>query len=159
MPTASKIRSREDLAAQVAAWRAVGEQVVFTNGCFDLVHLGHIDYLERAAALGDRMVIGLNSDSSVTVLKGPSRPILDETSRARLLAALEFVDAVTVFSEETPRNLIVELRPDVLVKGNDYSVAQVAGAKEVLGWGGRVELVDLVEGKSTSSIIAKIKAS
>lgn len=158
-PTASKIQSREALAAQIAAWRAQGESIVFTNGCFDLVHLGHVDYLERAAALGDRLVIGLNSDASVTRLKGASRPILAAHARSRLLAAFEFVDGLVVFDEDTPQELIVALHPDVLVKGNDYTVAEVAGAKEVLSWGGRVELVDLVEGQSTSSIIAKIKAS
>lgn len=155
--TASKIRSRSAMAEQIAEWHAKGQRVVFTNGCFDLVHLGHVDYLERAAALGDRLVIGLNSDASVRRLKGPSRPILDEYARARLLAALAFVDGLVVFEEDTPRDLIVHLHPDVLVKGSDYAVDQVAGAREVLDWGGTVELVALVEGQSTSSIIDKIK--
>lgn len=155
--TASKIRSRSAMADQIAEWHAEGQRVVFTNGCFDLVHLGHVDYLERAAALGDRLVIGLNSDASVRRLKGPSRPILAEYARARLLAALAFVDGLVVFEEDTPRDLIVHLHPDVLVKGSDYAVDQVAGAREVLDWGGTVELVALVEGQSTSSIIDKIK--
>ena len=158
MHTAHKIKGRGEMIAQVRDWQADGLKVVFTNGCFDLVHLGHVDYLEKAAALGDRMVIGLNSDASVSRLKGESRPILDGNARGRLLAALEFVHGVVVFEEDTPRSLIAELLPDVLVKGADYSVEQVEGHVEVLANGGEVKLVPLVEGYSTSSIVKKIKS-
>lgn len=157
MHTSSKIKSQEQMIEQVKDWQSQGQKVVFTNGCFDLVHLGHVDYLEKAAALGDKLVIGLNSDASVKRLKGEKRPILDGNARTRLLAALEFVQGVVVFEEDTPRGLIASLLPDVLVKGADYAVEEVEGHKEVLANGGRVELVELVEGYSTSSIVARIK--
>ncbi len=149
---------RDQMIQQVKTWQGKGLKVVFTNGCFDLVHLGHVDYLEKAAALGDKLVIGLNSDDSVRRLKGENRPILDENARTRLLAALEFVQGVVVFDEATPRDLIASLLPDVLVKGADYSVEEVEGHVEVLKNGGRVELVELVKGYSTSSIVAKIQS-
>ena len=143
---------------QIKDWQEQGLKVVFTNGCFDLVHLGHVDYLEKAAALGDRLVIGVNSDDSVSRLKGTSRPILDENARTRLLAALEFVAGVVVFADDTPQELIGYLLPDILVKGADYKVEEVAGHQEVLANGGSVELIDLVNGYSTSSIVDKIKS-
>ena len=154
--TSKKIRTPADAAAQVAAWHADGLRVVFTNGCFDIVHLGHIDYLEKARALGDKLVLGLNTDASVSRIKGPLRPVVSETARARLMAALAFVDLVTLFYEPTPLELIETLRPDVLVKGDDYTVATIVGAEFVLGYGGRVETVALVPGYSTSSLIQKI---
>ena len=158
MHTSSKILGQDEMIAQVRSWQQEGLQVVFTNGCFDLVHLGHVDYLEKAAQLGDRLVIGLNSDDSVKRLKGNNRPILDENARSRLLAALEFVHGVTVFEDDTPRDLIARLLPEILVKGADYTVDQVEGGKEVMANGGKVELVELVQGYSTSSIVAKIKS-
>jgi D-glycero-beta-D-manno-heptose 1-phosphate adenylyltransferase len=130
-----------------------------SNGCFDIVHLGHIDYLEKARALGQRLVLGLNTDASVSCIKGPLRPVVNEYARARLMAALEFVDAVTLFGEPTPLELIEAIRPDVLVKGDDYTVATIVGADFVLARGGRVETVALVPGYSTSSLIERIKQS
>lgn len=157
--TESKILSHEGAVAQADAWRAAGQQIVFTNGCFDIVHLGHIDYLEKARALGDRLILGLNTDASVSCIKGPLRPVVDEYARARLMAALQFVDAVTLFGEPTPRELIEAVRPDVLVKGDDYSVATIVGADFVLGRGGRVETIALVPGYSTTKLIERIKQS
>ncbi|GAB3706095.1 D-glycero-beta-D-manno-heptose 1-phosphate adenylyltransferase [Spirosoma flavus] len=157
--TESKILTREQAIEQANQWRAEGQQIVFTNGCFDIVHLGHIDYLEKARNLGDKLILGLNTDTSVSCIKGPLRPVVNEYARARLMAALEFVDAVTLFGEPTPLELIQDVQPDVLVKGNDYSVATIVGADFVLGRGGRVETVALVPGYSTSSLIERIKQS
>ncbi|MEZ0608185.1 D-glycero-beta-D-manno-heptose 1-phosphate adenylyltransferase [Fibrella sp. WM1] len=154
--TATKIRTRDEAVAQVADWHRQGLRVVFTNGCFDIVHLGHIDYLEKARALGDKLVLGLNTDASVSRIKGPLRPVVNETARARLMAALQFVDIVTLFDEPTPLELIEAVRPDVLVKGDDYSVATIVGADFVLGNGGRVETIALVPGYSTTALIGKI---
>lgn len=154
--TASKIRTRDEAVAQVADWHQQGLRVVFTNGCFDIVHLGHIDYLEKARALGDKLVLGLNTDASVSRIKGPLRPVVNETARARLMAALQFVDIVTLFDEPTPLELIEAVRPDVLVKGDDYSVATIVGADFVLDNGGRVETIALVPGYSTTALIGKI---
>ncbi len=131
--------------------------MVFSNGCFDILHLGHIDYLEKARELGDKLIIGLNNDSSVKDLKGEDRPINDETSRARMLAALSFVDAVVLFAEDTPYELIKKLLPDILVKGNDYLAENIVGADIVVANGGEVKTVALVPGYSTSSIIEKIR--
>ncbi|WP_420146609.1 D-glycero-beta-D-manno-heptose 1-phosphate adenylyltransferase [Spirosoma sp.] len=155
--TESKILTREQAIAQADRWRAEGQQIVFTNGCFDIVHLGHIDYLEKARHLGDRLILGLNTDASVSCIKGPLRPVVNEYARARLMAALEFVDAVTLFGEPTPLELIEAVRPDVLVKGNDYTVATIVGADFVLGRGGRVETIELVPGYSTTKLIERIK--
>lgn len=155
---AQKIYSRERLAKQVATWRMFSKKIVFTNGCFDLLHLGHIDTLSKAADFGDVLVIGLNSDASVKLLKkGDSRPLQDEHSRAMILAALGFVTAVVLFDEETPRELIAAIQPDVLVKGGDYKVEQIAGHDIVLARGGEVKLIPLVEGYSTTAIEKKIK--
>ena len=140
-------------------WRAKGERVVFTNGCFDLLHVGHITLLEKAKALGHRLVIGLNSDRSVSELKGPSRPIVEEGNRARVLSALSSVDLVVLFDEDTPIDLIKALKPDILVKGEDYRGKLVVGQAEVESWGGRVELVPLVEGQSTTNLAARSKVS
>ena len=156
--TADKILTRAQLPATLAAWRAAGERIVFTNGCFDLLHLGHVDYLEKARALGQRLVVGLNTDASVSALK-PGRPLQDETSRARVLAALAFVDAVVLFGEPTPLQLIEAVRPDVLVKGDDYAIDGIVGHEFVLNNGGQVLTVPLVAGYSTSNIVAKVRLS
>ena len=131
--------------------------MVFTNGCFDLVHRGHIDSLVKAAELGDRLIVGLNSDQSVKLLKGEKRPLVDQQSRAVLLASLLMVDAVVLFDEETPYDLIRSIQPDVLVKGSEYQIEEIAGSDIVLASGGRVERIDLTEGFSTSDLIQKIK--
>lgn len=156
--TAHKVISQEALKNKVADWQSNGLKVVFSNGCFDILHLGHIDYLEKARAFGDKLVIGLNSDESVQKLKGENRPINNEEARARMLAALSFVDGVTVFGEETPKELIEYLLPNVLVKGSDYSVENIVGAKSVIANGGVVNTIDLVNGYSTTNIIEKIKS-
>ena len=145
------------LKEAVAAWKKDGEIVVFTNGCFDIIHLGHVDYLEKARILGNKLVLGLNSDSSIKKLKGASRPILDEKARSRIMASFEFIDAVTLFSEETPINLIMEVKPDILVKGNDYNPENIVGADFVKSYGGKVITIELIPGYSTSGIIKKIK--
>jgi len=150
-----KVLSLDRLLAHVAAWRCAGERVVFTNGCFDILHIGHIRLLEAARRQGDRLVVGLNSDASVQRLKGASRPIVGEEERGRVLAAMSAVDAVVVFDEDTPLRLIEAIRPDVLVKGGDYTEDRVAGAREVRAWGGRVELVPLVPETSTTMLVRK----
>ncbi|HNX06962.1 MAG TPA: D-glycero-beta-D-manno-heptose 1-phosphate adenylyltransferase [Bacteroidales bacterium] len=132
-------------------------KTVFTNGCFDIMHLGHIDYLAKAADLGDVLIVGLNSDLSVKKIKGPGRPIIDISSRSTLLASLSFVDAVVIFDEETPLNLIQLILPDVLVKGNDYTVDNIVGAREVINKGGEVITIELVKGYSTTLIEKKIR--
>jgi D-beta-D-heptose 7-phosphate kinase/D-beta-D-heptose 1-phosphate adenosyltransferase len=150
-----KVVSREELVQRVALWKANGERVVFTNGCFDLLHVGHITVLEQARRFGDRLIVAINSDKSVSGLKGPTRPIVRETERGRVLAALAAVDAVVVFGEPTPLELIVAARPDVIVKGGDYVPDTVVGADEVKSWGGQVKIVPTVEGFSTTGLIAK----
>lgn len=157
MPTANKIVIKEEGIKKVSDWKAKGLSIVFTNGCFDILHLGHIDYLEKARNKGDKLIIGLNTDDSIKVLKGENRPINTEESRARLLAALEFVDMVVLFEEETPIDLIEYLTPDVLVKGNDYKEEDIVGYSFVKSNGGRVETVELVDGFSTTNIIDKIR--
>jgi rfaE bifunctional protein nucleotidyltransferase chain/domain len=138
-------------------WKQAGDVLVFTNGCFDLVHRGHIDSLTKAADFGNRLIVGLNSDISVKLLKGENRPLIDQQSRAILLASLLMVDAVVMFDEETPYELIRSIQPDVLVKGSEYQVEEIAGFDIVLAKGGRVERIDLTEGFSTSDLIQKIK--
>jgi D-glycero-beta-D-manno-heptose 1-phosphate adenylyltransferase len=158
MNTANKIhKDLHTLLPIVRQWKAEGQKIVFTNGCFDLIHLGHVDYLEKARNLGDKMVVGLNTDASVKGNKGELRPITDEVSRARVLAAMEFVDAVILFGDETPYMLICQVVPDILVKGKDYEVAKIVGADFVMTHGGSVETIELVSGYSTSSIVHKIK--
>jgi rfaE bifunctional protein nucleotidyltransferase chain/domain len=154
----AKISTLPQLTDNIADWKSVGKKVVFTNGVFDLLHLGHITYLAKAAELGDKLIIGLNTDASVKRLKGESRPVNDQNNRAALLAALFFVDAVILFEEDTPRELITLLMPDVLIKGADYTVENIAGAKEVLANGGEVITISLVDGYSSTAIINKIKA-
>ncbi|MGO9445397.1 MAG: D-glycero-beta-D-manno-heptose-7-phosphate kinase [Thiobacillaceae bacterium] len=155
---ADKIRNLEALLRQLAVWRQGGARIVFTNGCFDLLHAGHVTYLEQARLLGDRLVLGLNTDRSVRALKGQNRPVIHEADRARVLAALESVDAVVLFDEDTPLDLIRAVRPDVLVKGNDYRDDQVVGGADIKAWGGRVVLVPVVPGRSSSNIIDKLDA-
>jgi rfaE bifunctional protein nucleotidyltransferase chain/domain len=153
----SKITNISLLKTQVQDWQHQGKKVVFTNGVFDLLHIGHITYLAKAAELGEKLIIGLNADSSVRRIKGESRPVNDQNSRSAILAALFFVDAIVVFEEDTPLNLISTLLPDILVKGADYSVENIVGSKEVLANGGEVKTIDFVEGYSSTSIIEKIR--
>jgi len=152
-----KIKSLPQAKKKVAEWKARGQKVVFTNGCFDILHMGHIDYLEKARNLGDKLIIGLNSDDSVGRFKGPERPVQDQHSRARILAALQFTDMVVIFNENTPLALISELLPDVLVKGSDYLAENIVGAEVVKQHGGEVKTVEFVPGYSTTRIIEKIK--
>ena len=152
----SKIFTREHLAKTVKEWKKAGETVVFTNGCFDILHLGHVDYLEKARKLGQKLVVGVNTDASIRRLKGNSRPVQDEYSRSRILASFEFVDAVCLFDEDTPYDLISALKPQILVKGNDYSPENIVGADIVKSNGGKVITIKLVPGYSTSGIIKKI---
>ncbi|HLY40975.1 MAG TPA: bifunctional D-glycero-beta-D-manno-heptose-7-phosphate kinase/D-glycero-beta-D-manno-heptose 1-phosphate adenylyltransferase HldE [Terracidiphilus sp.] len=150
-----RVMTRGDLVQRVALWKANGERVVFTNGCFDLLHIGHITLLEEARRCGDRLIVAINSDASVSVLKGPSRPIVGERERARVLAALASVDAVVIFDEPTPLQLIVAVQPNVLVKGGDYNAETIVGASEMESWGGDVKIVPLVQGFSTTHLIEK----
>ena len=153
----SKIKTLAQALPTISEWKKK-ETIVFTNGCFDLLHLGHIDYLSKAKDLGSKLVIGLNSSDSVKRLKGPSRPINSNESRSFLLAALEFVDLVILFEEETPINLISNILPNVLVKGGDYTYQTIIGAKEVSGYGGEVKSIPFLEGYSTTNIVAKIQS-
>ncbi len=157
--TADKILTLEEARTAVTRWHDEGKKVVFTNGCFDIVHLGHIDYLEKARALGDKLILGLNTDASVSRLKGPQRPVVNEAARARLMAALSFVDTVILFDEPTPLQLIEAVGPDILVKGDDYSVENIVGADFVIANGGEVKTIPLVKGYSTSSLIEKIRTA
>lgn len=154
-----KLCTWRELQENLRLWRDNGQRIVFTNGCFDLLHPGHISLLRQSAALGDRLVVGLNSDASVRRLKGPTRPIQGEQARAMLLGALQDVDSVILFDEDTPAKLIEAIRPDFLVKGSDYQVENIAGAKFVQSYGGQVRLVDLVDGFSTTEIAHKIQGS
>lgn len=155
----AKIKNLDVLAHLVAGERARGKQVVFTNGCFDLLHVGHVKYLQKARQFGDLLVVGLNSDASVRRLKGERRPLIEESERAHILAALDCIDFVVLFDEDTPVRVIEAVQPDVLVKGGDYSLDQVVGREIVEARGGRVELVQFVDGRSTSRIIEKILAA
>jgi D-beta-D-heptose 7-phosphate kinase/D-beta-D-heptose 1-phosphate adenosyltransferase len=150
-----KVCDLATLVERVAAWRGRGERIVFTNGCFDLLHVGHITLLTLARSEGDRLIVGLNTDRSVSGLKGPGRPVIAEDDRAQVLAGLSSVDAVVLFDDPTTLSLIERLRPDVLVKGADYTEAQVAGAEAVKSWGGTVVLVPLLEGRSTTQILGR----
>lgn len=155
----AKICDLDTARERICAWRDSGERVVFTNGCFDLLHAGHVTYLEQARRHGHRLVVGLNTDRSVRALKGPERPVVREETRARVLAALAAVDAVVLFDQDTPLDLIRMLRPDVLVKGADYRADQVVGATEVRSWGGELVLVPIVSDHSTSSLIDRIRGA
>jgi D-beta-D-heptose 7-phosphate kinase/D-beta-D-heptose 1-phosphate adenosyltransferase len=153
----NKIYSLDEMIRQVKRWRLCSKSIVFTNGVFDLLHEGHMASLQQAASYGDILIVAVNNDESVRKLKGPSRPVNNEKSRALLLANLMVTDAVILFEEETPLNLIKAILPDVLVKGGDYTIEQIAGAKEVIENGGQVILANIIEGVSTTSIINKMK--
>jgi rfaE bifunctional protein nucleotidyltransferase chain/domain len=153
-----KIFNEGQLKARLNVWRLLEKKIVFTNGCFDLVHLGHIDYLANAADLGDRLIVGLNSDKSTSDIKGPNRPITDERSRAFMLASMSFVDAVILFDDKTPINLIKLVNPDILVKGADYTIDQIVGSDIVLQNGGSVQTLEYLPGYSTTLIEKKIRS-
>ncbi|MGD9548002.1 MAG: adenylyltransferase/cytidyltransferase family protein [Candidatus Krumholzibacteriia bacterium] len=157
MSARGRVLAREELRSWAEAVHRAGRTIAFTNGCFDLVHRGHLAGLELAAAAADELVVALNGDASVRALKGPGRPILAENDRADLIAALRAVSAVTIFAEPTPLECILQIRPDVLVKGSEYAEDAIVGAREVKSWGGRVLRVPMVEGLSTSQIIDAIK--
>lgn len=153
----SPLLDSEGLSAFLAQVQELEERLVFTNGCFDLIHPGHVAYLKDARALGDRLLVGLNSDRSTRQLKGPGRPLVPQEGRAAVLAALRAVDGVVLFDEETPRDLILRVRPRFLVKGGDYQADDVVGAEEVRGWGGEVRIVPYRGGFSTSDLIHRIR--
>ena len=153
----TKIFTLPDLLSRINQWRQLGKTIAFTNGCFDILHEGHIYSLSQAASEADYLIVGVNADASVKKLKGESRPINNENSRSKLLASLMLVDAVIIFKEDTPLNLIKSLLPDVLVKGGDYKMNEIAGAKEVIENGGRVVINPILNGFSTTSIIDKMK--
>jgi D-beta-D-heptose 7-phosphate kinase/D-beta-D-heptose 1-phosphate adenosyltransferase len=154
---AEKIFSREDLLARFG--RPRDYRLVFTNGCFDILHRGHVEYLHQARTLGDFLVVGVNTDASVRALKGPGRPVVSEGDRAAILAALESVDAVTLFGESTPHLLLEAILPDVLVKGGDYSLEQIVGRKEVEAAGGEVLVLPFVPGRSTTDLLQTIRGT
>ena len=152
-----KIYSQAQLKKECNVWRATQKKIVFTNGCFDILHHGHLDLLARAASLGDILILGLNTDSSVRLLKGQERPVTNEEDRAFQIASLLCVDAVCLFDEPTPDALIKIIKPNVLVKGGDYTIATIVGADFVLSYGGSVEIIPFVSGYSTTSIIERIR--
>jgi D-beta-D-heptose 7-phosphate kinase/D-beta-D-heptose 1-phosphate adenosyltransferase len=154
--TSSKILQLLDLLRRLATWRSQGKKIIFTNGCFDLLHVGHVVYLEKARALGDILIVGLNSDDSVKKLKGPQRPLMLQGDRARVLASLSSVDGVTIFEKETPIDLITAIKPDILAKGADYTEQEVVGADFVRSYKGDVVLISIVKDQSTTAIIRKI---
>jgi D-glycero-beta-D-manno-heptose 1-phosphate adenylyltransferase len=150
------LMDRTDLESALAVWRFKNQKIVFTNGCFDIIHRGHVEYLAKAASQGDQLVIGLNTDASVKRLKGMTRPVQDETSRALVLASFSFVSKVVLFDEDTPYELIKLIQPDILVKGGDYKAEDIVGYDIVKNKGGEIVTIDLVEGISTTSIIDRI---
>jgi len=156
-PFTSKIIGHEELNQRIRSWKSENKTIVFTNGCFDILHRGHIHYLAKAAELADIFIIGLNTDASVRKLKGPNRPLQDEESRAEILAALQFVDYVIFFDEETPYNLISKVQPNILVKGSEYKPEDIVGYDIVTNNGGKVLTIDMMKGYSTSTIIQKLK--
>ncbi|MCH8285415.1 D-glycero-beta-D-manno-heptose 1-phosphate adenylyltransferase [candidate division KSB1 bacterium] len=151
------VLSRKEVADFCREAKRSGKTVVFTNGCFDIIHRGHIENLSEAAKLGDILIVGLNTDLSIKKLKGTGRPVMEENDRAIILASFEFVDAVCLFDEDTPKNLISEIQPDVLVKGGEYSVETIVGSDTVIAAGGKVIQIPMVKGKSTTDIIKRIK--
>lgn len=153
----NKIYSRQALKKIARRLRQEGKTLVFTNGCFDILHAGHVTYLEKAKRLGDVLIVGLNSDASVRRLKGPGRPVTPERDRLKVIAALQAVDYLTLFSEDTPLRLIQEIRPHVLVKGADWKRDKIVGSKEVQSWGGQVRRAPLLRGRSTTSLLQKLK--
>jgi rfaE bifunctional protein nucleotidyltransferase chain/domain len=152
----NKIYKLSELKLIVNQWKMLSKKVVFTNGCFDIIHRGHNTYLLEAAAFGNKLIVAVNSDESVRKLKGNNRPIVDEYSRAFNLACHTYIDAVILFDEDTPLNLINEFQPDVLIKGGDYTIETIVGAQEVLNYGGQVEIIPFLEGYSSTNIIDKI---
>ncbi|MDB5020757.1 MAG: D-beta-D-heptose 1-phosphate adenosyltransferase [Pedobacter sp.] len=152
-----KIVSLSKLSSKLDEWRSAKKRIVFTNGCFDLLHAGHIAYLTDAAALGDILVLGLNSDRSVQRIKGPERPINDEKTRSAVLAGMFFIDAIVFFDEDTPLNVIKTVLPDVLVKGGDYKIEDIVGAQETVENGGEVQVLTFLPGYSSTAIIDKIR--
>ena len=152
----NKIYSLTELEKQVKQWSKENKKIVFTNGCFDIIHQGHIDYLAKARDLGDKLIIGLNTDLSISSIKGPTRPIQDEKSRAIILASMQFVDAIVYFSDPTPYELIKALQPDILVKGADYKPEEIIGYDIVKAKGGEIITLTYLEGYSTTNIIKKI---
>jgi rfaE bifunctional protein nucleotidyltransferase chain/domain len=153
----TKILTLEECVQKCHYWKSDGEEVVFSNGCFDILHVGHVDYLEKAKHLGTKLIVALNTDASVKRLKGEERPLNNEYSRARVIASLGFVDAVVLFSEDTPLEVIQKILPNVLVKGSDYTPSNIVGADVVIANGGTVKTIDLVDGYSTTATINKIK--
>lgn len=154
----NKVLSLNDLRHQVKRWKLLNKKVVFTNGCFDILHQGHLEILSQAAASGEVLVVGVNADASVKKLKGETRPVNNEDFRALMLASLTIVDAVVVFEEDTPLNVIKEILPDVLLKGGDYTIDKIVGASEVTQNGGEVKIVPFVNGFSTTELIKKIQS-
>jgi D-beta-D-heptose 7-phosphate kinase/D-beta-D-heptose 1-phosphate adenosyltransferase len=153
----NKILERNALKNELEELRKKGKKIAFTNGCFDILHVGHVRYLREAKKTADVLVLALNSDSSVRSIKGEERPLVNENERAEMLAALEFVDFITIFEELTPLELIICLKPDILIKGGDWPEEKVVGREEVKKWGGRVAIIPEIEGKSTTNIVDKIK--
>jgi len=151
----SKIKDLKNLTKALSALRSSGKRIVFTNGCFDILHVGHVDYLSKARRLGDVLVVGLNSDSSVKKIKGEGRPINKESDRAKVLSSLYFVDYITSFNELTPENLIKKVRPDILVKGGDWKIKDIVGSSFVRSYGGKIKRIPFVKGHSTTSIIER----
>lgn len=157
MSALPKVLSAQKLEQAIADFKKANKKIVFTNGCFDLLHIGHVRYLEQAKSLGDVLIVGINTDASVQVLKGPTRPIQNENDRAEILASLKAVDHTVLFGEETPINLIKQVKPDILVKGGDWKKDQIVGWDFVESYGGEVKSLQFVDGKSTTNIIAKSK--
>ena len=155
----SKIYSLDQIIKQCAVWRFKEKKIVFTNGCFDILHLGHIEYLAKSLDLGNVLIVGLNSDNSVKKIKGTNRPINDEHARASILASLSFVHAVVLFNQETPYELIRTIQPDILVKGEDYNIEQIVGNDIIRAGGGKIKTIELTPGYSTTGMIKKIKES
>ena len=152
-----RVLTDANVSAVVEHYKKLNKKIVFTNGCFDLLHIGHVSYLEEAKKLGDILIVGINSDDSVKKIKGPTRPIQNENDRSNILAALKAVDHTILFSEDTPINLIKKIKPDVLVKGGDWQIEQIVGSDFVLNYGGKVQSLNFVDGKSTTSLIEKSK--
>ncbi len=152
-----KLYSQHTIFQIVNRLRKRRKKIVFTNGCFDILHAGHVEYLERAKRFGDVLILGLNSDRSTKRLKGSGRPINSQKDRARVLAGLACIDYITIFNEETPLKLIKKIRPNVLVKGSDWKIKSIAGSSDVLGWGGKVKRIRFLKGRSTTGILKKLK--
>lgn len=157
LPLSPRVLDSSTLLNTVKHYRSQNKKIIFTNGCFDLLHIGHVSYLEEAKKLGDILIVGINSDDSVKKLKGPTRPIQNEHDRAEILAALKAVDHCILFSDETPLNLIKTIQPDVLVKGGDWKIEQIVGSEFVLSYGGLVKSLNFINGKSTTNLIEKSK--